>query len=76
MNGLDVDKDTFIAFSNNDRILVLYDLIKSIAEKPVCIPEGCSGIKGLWTHVKIQWWWLAAISVGILGAAFFIIRSA
>jgi len=71
MNGLEVDKETFSGMSDKNQHLVLYDLIKSRH-----VPETCTGLKNIWVHVKIQWWWLSAVSLSILAGAFFIIRNA
>ena len=32
-------------------------------------------LKGMRTQLKIQWWWIAGISVAILGTAFWVIRT-
>lgn len=34
-----------------------------------------SKLKGLTTHVKIQWWWISGISIAILSAALWVIKS-
>ena len=70
MSDLEVDRDTFKGLDDKGQHLVLYDLIESRH-----VPETCTGLKTVWTHIKIQWWWVGAISVTIIGGAIWVIRS-
>lgn len=65
-------------------IAVLQEIVPRVEQKVdkiLLILQGNQGegliakFKGIKTQLKIQWWWIGGISLGILGSALWIIRS-
>ena len=70
MTELEIDRNTFKELDDKGQHLVLYDLIEARH-----VPETCTGLKEVWIHLKIQWWWVGIISIGLIGGAIWIIRA-
>jgi len=57
-NGLNINEENFCTLKANEQRKVLYDNLKHLT--------------GLKTQLKIQWWWLGALTSGLVGAVIWI----
>ena len=69
ING--IDKDTFKGYAAKAQRETLFDGLASIQ---TVLGERAKIWDRAVIYIKIQWWWISAISLSILAAAFFAIR--